>query len=551
MSGHQRSGRDFGPKEWGPRTQFGQLNSSLVPQQTGWSNKEDIQNGPKTVDSLPSEEEPGDQGEACSGEILDWDGGSAEQSGQQGIRMDDSPEDFSDGIEVVEPPIGGWVCQQIQLPDEEVLVIPGGPGLPGSGLLSGELGPGESLDLPAIVLDWEDLEEGLAGRSRSDSRDPSVDRGNMVANNQMVVYNASSESREESPRPGEEGTSSKMGLSRLELIRKATLERGFPEELTKAVIDRYSRGGAEVDARWAAYCLWAKNKGIDPIISSEINLGGFLIHKKEKVLEKRANCYKNTIREVWSFISGSVFENEKLINEVVRTFGKGEPRYEETYDLKGVLTYMDKLFKSTNSIDIRDHLILVIKSQTLIRSEHLSRVKCRDVNICEGFFQYKGQKRDRNGEFTWSKKCWVFQNKEFKSRCFFAALDKYVERFEIDMLENTPLLRDVVRKEKGLVGQTIANRTSLHLMKSGTRVEYKSHSFRMAVACHLLDMGLTIEVVMKIGDWRSLEVFLRFYHRARPSNDIVLALNRTEPVSQIRGDAGKMVKTITGGKKKK
>ena len=64
-----------------------------------------------------------------------------------------------------------------------------------------------------------------------------------------------------------------------------------------------------------------------------------MIHKKEKVLEKRANCYKNTIREVWSFISGSVFENEKLINEVVRTFGKGEPRYEETYDLKGVNLY--------------------------------------------------------------------------------------------------------------------------------------------------------------------------------------------------------------------
>ena len=68
----------------------------------------------------------------------------------------------------------------------------------------------------------------------------------------------------------------------------------------------------------------------------------------------------------------------------------------------------------------------------------------------------------------------------------------------------------------------------------------------MAVACHLLDMGLTIEVVMKIGDWSSLEVFLKFYHRARVSNDVVLALNKTVPVSRVGGDGDKLVKTIVG-----
>ena len=66
------------------------------------------------------------------------------------------------------------------------------------------------------------------------------------------------------------------------------------------------------------------------------------------------------------------------------------------------------------------------------------------MNIVEGFFEFKGQKRDRDGNFTWLKPHHVFENKEFRSRCFFTALDRYVEEFKVDMTEDEPLLRDVV-----------------------------------------------------------------------------------------------------------
>ena len=44
---------------------------------------------------------------------------------------------------------------------------------------------------------------------------------------------------------------------------------------------------------------------------------------------------------------------------------------------------------------------------------------------------------------------------------------------------------------------------------------FKAHSLRMSSATALIDAGMSIESVMKIGGWHSTQVFLKFYHRAR------------------------------------
>jgi len=59
---------------------------------------------------------------------------------------------------------------------------------------------------------------------------------------------------------------------------------------------------------------------------------------------------------------------------------------------------------------------------------------------------------------------------------------------------------------------TIGNRCHHHMEKAGVDKKYAQHSIRMAAACFLLDKGLSIEEVMRIGDWSSPRVFLHFYH---------------------------------------
>ena len=209
------------------------------------------------MDFVSGGEKSGNQSKTCSGEVSNWFGGLAEQSDQQGVRVDDPSRDFSDGIEVLVPPVGGWVCEPLQCSSEEILVISGGSKLSGSGLLSGGLDLGKALDLPPNVSAGEDSEEGVVGRSRGDSDHSDVGGSNMVANHQISFNNNSSEPGENSPGSGKERTDPKVVFSRLELIRKVVQERSFPGELAEAVISRYSRGGPEVEARWSSFCKWA------------------------------------------------------------------------------------------------------------------------------------------------------------------------------------------------------------------------------------------------------------------------------------------------------
>ena len=105
-------------------------------QQTRGSNQKDLPDGAKVVDFVSGEEKSGNPSKTCSGEVSNWFGGLAEQSDQQGVRVDDPSRDFSDGIEVLVPPVGGWVCKPLQCSSEEILVISGGSKFSGSGLLA-------------------------------------------------------------------------------------------------------------------------------------------------------------------------------------------------------------------------------------------------------------------------------------------------------------------------------------------------------------------------------------------------------------------------------
>ena len=72
---------------------------------------------------------------------------------------------------------------------------------------------------------------------------------------------------------------------------------------------------------------------------------------------------------------------------------------------------------------------------------------------------------------------------------------------------------------------TISNVTKEVLVDAGVPDDYKAHSFRMAVASHLVDCGILIDIVMKIGGWKSKKVFTNFYLRIRNQQQIVDALN--------------------------
>jgi hypothetical protein len=64
--------------------------------------------------------------------------------------------------------------------------------------------------------------------------------------------------------------------------------------------------------------------------------------------------------------------------------------------------------------------------------------------------------------------------------------------------------------------QRIAKETLWIMNKAGIDTnKYKAHSTRMAAASKALDIGFTVDDVMKQGRWRSREVFEKFYNRSK------------------------------------
>ncbi len=94
--------------------------------------------------------------------------------------------------------------------------------------------------------------------------------------------------------------------------------------------------------------------------------------------------------------------------------------------------------------------------------------------------------------------------------CIREAFRLYLELFASNISEeeaNPVLMRDLKAK-KPKQKATISNLVLRVLKKSGIEINiYKSHSLRMSAASAMIDNGLSVEHVMKIGEWNSTGCF--------------------------------------------
>jgi integrase len=79
-----------------------------------------------------------------------------------------------------------------------------------------------------------------------------------------------------------------------------------------------------------------------------------------------------------------------------------------------------------------------------------------------------------------------------------------------------------------LKSATLAARCKRIMVEAGIPVHYGAHSIRMAGATKMLEQGIPIDTVMKVGDWDSKTVFMKFYHRAKVMDGIAELMNPKE-----------------------
>ena len=218
--------------------------------------------------------------------------------------------------------------------------------------------------------------------------------------------------------------------------------------------------------------------------------------------------------------SEAILNSDVIPKKLIEWSSKGKPpkaKYQEAYDIRPILSYIKNSLLSGNKADARLRLILLLRICCLRRSSDVAIILWDSIDLENCSFKQlwsKAQKGNKRvtGPINFEP------NLEDPGLCVREAFRLYLELFKnnINEEEANPVLMRDLKAKKPIQKATISNLVLAVLKKVGIDINiYKSHSLRMSSASAMIDNGLSVEHVMKIGEWSSTGVFLKFYHRAK------------------------------------
>ena len=302
-------------------------------------------------------------------------------------------------------PNSGWFLQQIQQPSERVLDLSGGPLGGGGGLLHSRLVPGIPMVVPPLHSDWESSEDAVTVSGESSSGDPNVEGSKLVANNQVDVPRGALVVRQQGGGPRGDFTMAEVAFDRMEIIRCALKSWWFSDKVNQIIFEEFANRDA--NGIWRRFFSWCSGLSRNPLTRDLSVLSEFLDSRSGEIRRERGETIRKRVLEVWGVVDGSYLKSIDPSKIVLRSFQRGAPRYNETYDIGPVLKRMDELWDIGSRKSVRALLIMVIKLQTLERSMSISKVRIEDLNVRVGFFKYLGMKGDKKDRLTGPKEICV------------------------------------------------------------------------------------------------------------------------------------------------
>ena len=200
------------------------------------------------------------------------------------------------------------------------------------------------------------------------------------------------------------------------------------------------------------------------------------------------------------------------------------PRYEETFDARVVLDWIETNWPSNESLslaDLRTKAIVLLRITSLKRSRDIAKmVKASIEEAQDGScsFRMLDEKRP-DGVGEQSRRYPIFKNNLRPAICAWQALQEYLARTQGLAGANLDTVFRWLDRDKPLGKDAIAKLSDGVLRDAGIPGHFRAHSFRMAGASLMINQGVPVQDVLRIGGWTSMEVFQRFYNRSRIAAD--------------------------------
>ena len=203
-----------------------------------------------------------------------------------------------------------------------------------------------------------------------------------------------------------------------------------------------------------------------------------------------------------------------------------QPRYTKIWDVQQVLDYLVKM-PNYDQLNLSSLTLKVTGLLALTQINRGSELKNLDIRFMKKindsyiFSFNKPSKNSKKGCLPPDMKFPAYTEEEKLSSnerklCPFTAIEYYLQR--------TTNLRGNMTKTQFLIGQikphnqvaksTIAGWLKLLLSKSGIDTNiYKAHSYRSATSSKAFLTGLSIDDILKHGNWSKASVWQKFYNK--------------------------------------
>jgi hypothetical protein len=247
---------------------------------------------------------------------------------------------------------------------------------------------------------------------------------------------------------------------------------------------------------------------------------------------RSTNNLKSALSTIFSVAQARSLGTSVLVSR----FSKGnkfnhpsKPKYDDIWDVNLLLNYI-KTLGENRSLDLstlRSKSIVLLRIERIARSSDVASIPFESIKKTRlGYsFRYFSTKESREG--SWS----TIQKISFsspKSICAAYAIEEYLRRTEEfrDNVEGDNNLFLSLDGLHSLSSQSIAKLCKSMMDNARIPSRFTAGSIRHAAACAAIDAGVPVDEVLKIGRWRSREVFEKYYWIAtRGSTNIIKAVN--------------------------
>ena len=426
----------------------------------------------------------------------------------------------------------GPLCFSSKSPVGKIHVMETGPKQCGDRCSTAQVGQPLLLCIPTILSGCKNSQKSSTGRGCASSCDTNLANSTVVFNPLVNVYtksNFASHAISGSDKPtGPDTPSSETETAKasgMDCFRQSLASEGLSEQAADLIANSRRRGSiSNYQSAWRKWASWCVQRQIDPIRCDVNLIANFLAVMFHEGYEySTINCHRSAISAYHAPINSiSVGEHPRICSLMTGVFNlrPTKPCFTFIWDVQKVIDHLN-YFPKNEDLPVRSlthKLTMLLALTSASRGSEICHLNINHMVKTHNsyIFTYeKLTKTRRRGTAPLSVEYVQFSTNP--KLCVVSVLDIYLKITQEWRVkgQETQLLLSTLKPHNEVVKSTIAGWIKSVLKDAGIDTSlFSAHSTRSASTSKAMALGLSIEDILKRGNWSGKTTWQRHYHKS-------------------------------------